>query len=75
MSYGLIEPNDSFSSSAPDFPHFLNKPWLLKDVDKFSEWVQFNKDVLPPNSHGETCDQLHFTESQAQAPCTPSLWN
>lgn len=31
MSYTLIESNDSFSSSAPVFPHFLNKPWLLKD--------------------------------------------
>ena len=31
MSYALIEPNESFSSSAPVFPHFLNKAWLLKD--------------------------------------------
>ena len=31
MSHALIEPNDSFASSAPVVPHFLNKPWLLKD--------------------------------------------
>lgn len=42
---------------------------------RFSEWVQFDKDVLPLNSQSKKCDQLYFTKSQAQAPCTPPLWN
>ena len=42
---------------------------------RFSEWVQFVKDVLPLPRQSEKCEQSYFTDSRAQAPHTPSLWN